>query len=488
MVFNSLQFGCFFSVVFLLYAWLNHRWQNRLLLLASYLFYATWDWRFLLLLFVSTSVNYNCALRIASTASAQARKRWLVLGVGVDLSILAFFKYFDFFVETFQSLFAAYTSGGSGLSLHVILPVGVSFYTFQSIAYAVDVYRKEIEPERDFITYGLFIAFFPQLIAGPIERAKRLLPQIKYERTISGENVAAGSFLILWGLFEKMVIADNLALIVDGTFAKQSTTGGAVIIASYAFLIQLLCDFDGYSNIARGLAKCLGIELIANFRAPYFATNPIDFWKRWHISLTTWFRDYVYIPLGGSRLGTSRTLFNVLITFSLMGLWHGASWNYILFGLYNALLVIAYISLKKILPGRDLLADRRKSTDSSYLEVVGGKTLPGRDFLGCVVWFQFCAVGGLIFRAHGLEQLSEMVKSVVSGFWGGMGFPVQDALLLLFFTTPVFVVHLLQFKTDDDLAILKLPTFARVAFYFVCIHLLFVFGVTAAREYVYFRF
>ena len=306
MSFNSLSFVIFIVAFYALYLLVrrHHEWQNRLLLVGSYVFYAGWDYRFTSLLLLSTVTDYTIGRSLGASSSAVTRKRLLLGSVVINLTVLGFFKYFNFFADSLVT-----TLGFAGIepnlfTLNVILPVGISFYTFQTLAYSFDVYRKRIEPERNFIDYGIYVAFFPQLVAGPIERAGRLLPQIKMPRSITSDQINTGIFLIVWGLFKKVVIADQLAITADRVFSGEIEGGAPVVIAgALAFAFQIYCDFSGYTDIARGISKLLGFELTLNFRLPYFAKNPSDFWKRWHISLSTWIRDYLYIPLGGNRSG-----------------------------------------------------------------------------------------------------------------------------------------------------------------------------------------
>jgi len=350
MLFNTIEFAVFITIVFSLYFIFNHKWQNRMLLVASYVFYGAWDWRFLSLIWVSTILDYFCGSRIESSQSSRRRKQLLFLSVLGNLSILAFFKYFNFFAGSFSELLTMF-----GLSVHprylnIILPIGISFYTFQTMSYSIDIYRGQLKATHRFFDFALFVAFFPQLVAGPIERAKHLLPQILSPRKITAEKIHEGCYLIFWGLFLKIFISDNLAQIVDPVFVEgQAFSGAAVLIATYAFAFQIFCDFAGYSNIARGLGKCMGFDIMLNFNLPYFATNPSEFWQRWHISLSSWLRDYLYIPLGGNRKGGLLTVRNLMLTMLLGGLWHGAAWTFIIWGAYHGLLLMLHQLVKPLL-------------------------------------------------------------------------------------------------------------------------------------------
>lgn len=343
MLFNSLVFAVFLPSVVALFWLVPHRRRPLVLLAASYVFYGWWDWRFLSLILVSTVVDFSAARRIFATANAAARKRWVLLSVVVNLGILGFFKYWGFFVESASDLLSQLGADVSSPTLRILLPVGISFYTFQTLSYTIDVYRQRLEPEGAFSDFALFVAFFPQLVAGPIERATHLLPQLsrlpRRPREVAwGESGA----LIARGLFRKAVIADGLAPIVNSVFDDPAAfTGVSVAMGVLAFSLQIYGDFAGYTDIARGVAKLFGVDLIENFKVPYRATSFSDFWRRWHVSLSTWLRDYLYIPLGGNRASKASTYRNVMITMLLGGLWHGAGWGFVIWGgLHGLYLVI----------------------------------------------------------------------------------------------------------------------------------------------------
>lgn len=342
MVFNTISFLIFFPVFFAVYWWLSSRYslkaRNVFILLGSYFFYGWWDWRFLGLIIISSVADFFIGNLLHLSKQADTRKRLLWLSVGINLGILGFFKYYNFFIDSL-----AFSLSGLGVDWHtttlsIILPVGISFYTFQSMTYTIDIYRKQLQPTKDAVAFLSYVAFFPQLVAGPIERAKSLLPQF-FERPIFDYTLAvSGLRLVLWGFFKKVVIADNLGLFVDEVFSKPDAYGGGfLLIAILGFAFQIYCDFSGYSDIAIGLARLLGFRLHPNFKTPYFATSLQDFWRRWHISLSTWFRDYVYIPLGGGRVKPPRWAVNVILTFTISGLWHGASINFLLWGFLHGL-------------------------------------------------------------------------------------------------------------------------------------------------------
>ena len=481
MWFNSFDFAVFFVVVLGAY-WAFQRWrhglraQNLMLLAASYFFYGYWDYRFLSLIAISTIVDYVAGLRIQRAAdeggeTAHRRMRlWLVASMCTNLGLLGFFKYFNFFVGSFESAFGV---DAGALHLNIVLPVGISFYTFQTMSYTIDIYRGLMKPTRRFVDFALFVAFFPQLVAGPIERATALLPQILERRRFSRPQFGQGLHLIFWGLFKKVFVADNLARIVDQVFVEGGDpTSFAILCGVYAFAFQIYCDFSGYSDIARGCAKCMGIELRLNFNCPYVATNPRDFWGRWHMSLSTWLRDYLYIPLGGNRHGTARLYRNLALTMVLGGLWHGAKWTFVLWGIYHGTVLIIHRLLEPTLKGIRVLQ--------------GG--VPGLAWhvVRVVFMFHIVCVSWLLFRATGLGQLY-----IMTGNFLGLTGPADLALLLplLKFIGPLILVEVIQTALErrgaDGLARvsvwIKCPAYA-VLFY------LFAFYGGAAESFIYFQF
>ena len=476
MLFNSLQFALFFIIVYGLYLVSNHKWQNRMLLVASYVFYGAWDWRFLSLIWVSTIIDYICGIKLDATDNIKKRKQWLCLSIFSNLSILGFFKYFDFFAANFQRLAGQFGFSIQPTFLHIILPVGISFYTFQTMSYTIDIYRNEMKPTRRFFDFALFVAFFPQLVAGPIERARHLLPQMLSPRKLSLDKFYEGCYLIFWGLFMKVFVSDNLATIVDPVFASASPYGSAqVLLAMYAFSFQIFCDFAGYSNIARGLGKLMGFDIMVNFRLPYFATNPQEFWQRWHISLSTWLRDYLYVPLGGNRRGSIITYRNLAIVMLLGGLWHGASWTFIVWGAYQGALLIIHRLLKPLL---------KKIPD------IKNNMLKGAWFyIRVIFFFNLISIGFLIFRAPNVQQAFYMMKSLSSGFsfvltpgivnilWG-----MFSALWLL------LILQYVQHKQRDLVYIYKVHWLLRGVIYFVMIWLLVHSSVGYAKPFIYFQF
>ena len=408
MSFVSSAYILFLAAVCLLYFRLPHRWQNRMLLVASYVFYGWWDWRFLGLILFSSLVDYACGLWMAERGEARAsRRRWAVtLSVVTNLGLLAAFKYFGFFVASARALLGSFPLPLGLDTLDIILPVGISFYTFQSMSYTIDVYRGDTTPTRKLDDFLLYVSFFPQLVAGPIERSRHLLPQIQSPRLVDGDTIARGAQLALVGFFKKMVVADNLAPYVESVFRATSTAdmtpdGFSVVLATWAFAIQIYGDFSGYTDIARGSARMLGFDLGPNFRAPYLATNPSDFWQRWHISLSSWLRDYLYIPLGGNRGGRFKTYRNLTLTMLLGGLWHGAAWNFVVWGAFHGVLLVVFHQLVSRREMRKVTARRR--TELVF-------------WLKAAAFFQLTCVGWLLFRVDDLSQAATFATVVFTSF------------------------------------------------------------------------
>ena len=376
MLFDSIEFVFFLPIVFSIY-WLlgkaNIRRQNVLLIVASYVFYGWWDWRFLLLIFFSSGVDYLVGIGLSKTNQSRARKQLLWLSILFNVGLLAVFKYYDFFAT---SLAQAFTLLGQPLDprlLNVVLPVGISFYTFQTISYSIDVYRKKLEPTRDPVSFFAFVSFFPQLVSGPIERATHLLPQFQRPREFSYDKAVDGMRQILWGFFKKVVIADNCAKIVDFVFTLPGEFNGSTLaFGAIFFAVQVYCDFSGYSDIAIGTARLFGFDLKANFRFPYFSRDIGEFWRRWHISLFTWFRDYIYIPLGGSRQGVWKSLQNVFVVFIVSGLWHGASWKFFFWGILNGIYFLPVILNKNRKKRSNVVAQGRLLPNLIELSQMGG--------------------------------------------------------------------------------------------------------------------
>jgi alginate O-acetyltransferase complex protein AlgI len=435
MSFASLTFVLFCTLVLALYHVRAHRgWQNGVLVMASYLFYSWWDYRFCSLMLVSSLVDY-WAGRAIEQSSAPARRR-LCLGISLatNLGMLGFFKYFHFFAGNLalllESLGVPFHTG----TLKIVLPVGISFYTFQTMSYTIDIYRGHFRPIRNFPAYMAFVSFFPQLVAGPIERASHLLPQFLSARRFDAVRAWEGMRLILWGLFKKMVVADNLAAVVDSIYRNPGRhSGPELLLATVAFAFQIYCDFSAYSDIASGTAGLFGIDLMRNFAFPYFSRSVGEFWRRWHISLSTWFRDYVYIPMGGSRRGAGRTRFNLLTTFALSGLWHGASWNFVIWGVLNGMGMMA-----------GLFTDRRDRSGPS--QVPGGTSVwPSLiSLLHMLGTFAFICLTWVFFRAGTPGEALETLRAILTVKGGAAGWAAAGRLLeehaVVFRLLPVFVL------------------------------------------------
>ena len=352
MLFNSIEFAIFLPIVFILYWFVTNRnlkIQNILLVCASYLFYGWWDWRFLSLIFFSSIVDYLVGIGLSKTEKTGKRKFLLLISIFVNLGFLGVFKYFNFFAENFAQAFTLFGSSIEPNRLNIILPVGISFYTFQTLSYSIDVYKKKLQPTKDIVAFFAFVSFFPQLVAGPIERATNLLPQFYKKREFSYDKATDGMRQILWGLFKKMVIADNCARLVNDIFDNFETFSGSTLLFGIVlFAFQIYGDFSGYSDIAIGTSRLFGFNLKRNFAFPYFSRDIAEFWRRWHISLSTWFRDYVYIPLGGSRGGKFSQVRNIFIIFIVSGFWHGANWTFIVWGALNAYISYRLCYCRKI--------------------------------------------------------------------------------------------------------------------------------------------
>jgi len=478
MLFNSLQFTLFFIIVYILYLVLNHKWQNRMLLVASYVFYGLWDWRFLSLILASTIIDYFCGIKIDESNDIKKKKIFLLFSLIGNLSILGVFKYFNFFAYNLQLLLNHLGFPSEPHLFHIILPVGISFYTFKTMTYTITIYWGQMKPNRNFLDYALFLAFFPALLSGPIDRANSFLPQISSPRKLSIEKFYEGCFLIFWGLFQKIFIADNLAKeIVNPVFAADPNYQGAIVLfAMYAYVFQLYCDFAGYTNIAIGLGKVMGFNMMNNFNLPLFATNVADFWRRWHISLSTWVRDYIYTPLFMSLRkikGNKRLMITTIITMILLGLWHGAGWNFIVYGLYYGVLLVIYQQIQPML--QILIKPQTRFMQHIWL------------IARIIFMFHVTALGFLIFRAQSISQIYNMLYSLIANF------QLADISLdvvkqLIFFSWIVVAFEIIQYRKKDLMFVLKWNTLSRAVFYFVCFYLLIIFGVEGGKEFIYFQF
>ena len=481
MLFNSSSFAIFLPIVFSLYWFMtnkNLKLQNLLLLVASYYFYACWDWRFMFLLMFSTFLDYYTGLKIEESKNQNLRKFWLWLSVGINLGFLGFFKYYNFFAESFAEMLQNFGLQVNPWTLKVILPVGISFYTFHGLSYVLDIYFKRIKAERNFVEYAVFVSFFPLLVAGPIERATHLLPQIKVKREFSYEKAVDGMRQILWGLFKKMVIADNCAVFANQIFANSATASGSeLVLGALFFTFQIYGDFSGYSDIALGTARLFGIDLLRNFAFPYFSRDIAEFWRRWHISLSSWFRDYLYIPLGGSKGGNWMRIRNTFAIFLVSGFWHGANWTFIIWGFLNALFIMPSIILK---------------TNRNNLEIVAmNKLIPSlRDVFNILLTFSLTVFAWIFFRAESVHHAIEYIV----GIFNASLFTIPDVktaayatlILIAFFMLIEWIGREHQFALQDFLV--KKPRFIRWLFYGFIILLIGLFLQTHETPFIYFQF
>ena len=450
MLFNSFEFALFLGAVLCIYPFLGLRWQNLWLLLASYLFYGLWDWRFLTLIAFSTTLDFFLARRIYALDDDVARKRLLLVSLCANLGLLGVFKYFNFFIDSFIILGAQIGLNLDTPTLRLLPPVGISFYTFQSMAYSIDVYRRQLKPERNFITFALFISYFPQLVAGPIERASRLLPQFREHRQVTLDCVRCGLVLILIGLFKKVVIADNAGVAVNSIFSDIPSQDSITLIAGgILFTLQIYGDFSGYSNMARGMSRLLGIRLVENFKTPYLSANISEFWRRWHVSLSEWLRDYLYIPLGGSRGGERKTQRNLMLTMLLGGLWHGAAWTFVLWGALNG----AYLVIHRWWQQRNFLRIRSQEQEHGSRSSGGFLSAIMRaDFLrwllAVLLTYTCVTLAFIIFRADSLTDVVAYLQGILA-IRGGV--PIRDLALIVILVALLAPLEFIQYTNKDRL-------------------------------------
>jgi alginate O-acetyltransferase complex protein AlgI len=478
MLFNSIEFAFFLPIVFWLYWFVFHRTsrsQNILLIISSYVFYGWWDWRYLFLLIASSFADFCFGVGLGTIEKPLTRKVLFYSSIVINLGVLCFFKYYNFFVDSFVSAFTFFGYHPNYYTLQVILPVGISFYTFQSMSYTIDVYRKKIEPTRDAVSFMAFVAFFPQLVAGPIERATNLLPQFYKRRSFTYTNAVDGMRQSLWGLFKKVVVADSCAPYVNDIFSNyQDYNGSTLLIGTILFSFQIYCDFSGYSDIALGTAKLFGFTLMRNFALPYFSRDIAEFWRRWHISLSTWFKDYVYIPLGGSRGGTLLSIRNTFIVFLLSGLWHGANWTFVLWGVFHACCFLPLLLLKQ----------NRAHTDT----VASNRMLPSvKEFFQIIITFALVSFAWIFFRAQTLETAVGYIARLLSDSLFGIP---EIVPFHIFFLIGVLISaewmtrtkpHPLNFEKTN------MPRPVRWAIYnFVLLVIVFFWG--SQQEFIYFQF
>ena len=482
MFFNSIDFAIFLPLVFILYwfvAGKNLKWQNLLIVIASYVFYGWWDWRFLSLIFFSTVVDYSIGRKLYNEENPKKRKLLLWISLLINLGFLAFFKYYNFFLENFVSAFKLFGYHINPQGLDIVLPVGISFYTFQTLSYTIDVYKKKLDPTKDFIAFAAFVSFFPQLVAGPIERATNLLPQFFKKRQFDYNKAVDGLRQMLWGFFKKMVIADNSAQIANQIFNNSTEyNGSTLLLGALFFTFQIYGDFSGYSDIAIGTSRLFGFNLMQNFAFPYFSRDIAEFWRRWHISLSTWFRDYLYIPLGGSRGGTLKKVRNTFIIFIVSGFWHGANWTFIVWGAINAIYFLPLLLTKR----------NRMNTDT----IAEGRFLPSmKEFLMMSLTFTLTVFAWIFFRANNLDHAFDYLSTIFSDSlfsipdFRGKKLALITALLIAIFIFIEWNGRVQQYAIEKTG--LNWPRTARYIFYYIIIMFIFLF-MGKQQEFIYFQF
>ena len=482
MLFNSISFAIFLPIVFILY-WFatkgNIRLQNILLLVSSYFFYASWNWHFLFLLIFSTLLDYFSGLKIYNAEDRNRKRFWLWLSISINLGFLAVFKYYNFFISSFADGLSLIGVGSNFNTLQVLLPIGISFYTFHGLSYVIDIYKDRIKPERNFIDYSVFVSFFPLLVAGPIERATHLLPQILKKREFDYNKVVDGLRQILWGLFKKIVIADNCAYYANEMFNHSAShNGSSLVIGAIFFTIQIYGDFSGYSDIALGTARLFGIDLLRNFAYPYFSRDIAEFWRRWHISLSSWFRDYLYYPLGGSRGGTWLKVRNTIIIFLVSGFWHGANWTYLVWGALHAIYMLPLV-----------LSNRNRN----HIEIVAaGKLLPTvKDVLKIISTFGLVAFALIFFRADNIKHALSIIGEIFSSsLFMAPHFPGESKVGKLVIVLFAFMI-IEWLGREEHYALAKFGLNwhkpLRHAFYYAILIMLFYFG-GSEQQFIYFQF
>jgi len=482
MLFNSLDFAIFLPIVFILYWFVTQKslkLQNLLIVVASYIFYGWWDWRFLSLILFSTIVDYSIGQQLEKTEVITKRKLLLWVSILVNLGFLGFFKYYNFFLDNFITAFSFFGSSIKSNSLNIILPVGISFYTFQTLSYTIDIYRKKMQPTKDFIAFSAFVSFFPQLVAGPIERATNLLPQFYIRRQFDYTKAVDGMRQILWGLFKKIVIADNCAEYANAIFNNSTEySGSTLFLGAIFFTFQIYGDFSGYSDIAIGTSRLFGFNLRQNFAFPYFSRDIAEFWRRWHISLSTWFRDYLYIPLGGSRGGTWMKVRNTFIIFIVSGFWHGANWTFIVWGFLNALYFIPLLLLNK----------NRVHTNSVIAE---GRWFPNtKESFSMLLTFFITVIAWIFFRADNISMAFDILREIFSKslFTGIEYFNSRLSFIVILIVLFLLVEWIQRTKKHGlEIAENKLPMLFRWIIYITIIFLIFIFEGNE-QQFIYFQF
>lgn len=479
MLFNSLNFAVFLPVIFVFYWFVTQRslkLQNILLLVSSYFFYACWDWRFLFLLIFSTFLDYYTGHKIFKSSGESQKKFWLWLSIIINLGFLGVFKYYNFFANSFAEMTSNLGFHVNPWTLKVILPVGISFYTFHGLSYVIDIYKNRLKPVKSIIDYSVFVGFFPLLVAGPIERATHLLPQIQKKRSFDYAQATDGMRQILWGLFKKIVIADGCAEYANMVFDNFSVhSGSTLFLGALCFTVQIYCDFSGYSDIGLGTAKLFGIELLRNFAFPYFSRDIAEFWRRWHISLSGWFRDYLYIPLGGSEKGTWLKIRNTFIIFLVSGFWHGANWTFIAWGFLNALYIMPSI----------ILNTNRRNMDTVTL----GRLVPGlKDLFSICFTFFLTIIAWIFFRSNEIKQAFQYLSRMLSSSIFSLPKVSESTIMVLRLSIIFFIIEWIGREGQFALShFSKVPQPIRWLFYFILIVFMFAFQ-GKAQTFIYFQF
>lgn len=480
MLFNSIDFAIFLPIVFILYWFIglvaekNIKLQNLFILLASYVFYGWWNWKFLSLILFTTLVDYSVGLGFGKIENKTKRKLLLVASLIANLGLLGFFKYYNFFLENFITAFSLFGTHIQANTLNIILPIGISFYTFQSLSYSIDVYKKRLLPEKNLTTFAAFVTFFPQLMAGPIERATHLLPQFSNKREFNYTKAVNGLRQILWGLFKKIVIADNCALYANEIFNNSANyPGSTLVLGALYFTIQIYGDFSGYSDIAIGTARLFDFDLMKNFAFPYFSRDIAEFWRRWHISLSTWFRDYIYIPLGGSKGGTFMKVRNIFIIFLVSGLWHGANWTFIAWGALNAIYFLPLLLIKQNRKNLNVVAE--------------GRFLPSfKEFIGMTITFGITIFAWIFFRAENIGHAIHYIAKIFSmSLFTRPEIEPKIIIVVIFFTFIEWLGRNDQYAIEHLMS--KWPKTIRWAFYYCVILAIFLFA-GKEQQFIYFQF
>jgi len=478
MLFNSVDFAIFLPVVFLLYwfvAGKNLKIQNLFIVLASYIFYGWWDWRFLSLILFSTVIDFSVGLALQKTTHKHYRKLLLWLSICVNIGLLGVFKYYDFFLENFNEVFLLFGAQLNANTLNIILPVGISFYTFQTLSYTIDAYKKKIKPVSDFVTFAAYVSFFPQLVAGPIERATHLIPQFLIKRTFNYQKAIDGLRQILWGLFKKIVIADNCAETVQMLFSEPEQYGGStLLLGAILFALQIYGDFSGYSDVAIGTARLFGFNLMKNFAFPYFSRDIAEFWRRWHISLSTWFRDYLYIPLGGSRGSNWIRIRNTFIIFIVSGFWHGANWTFIIWGALNALYFLPL-----------LLGNRNRNNLDT---VAQGKLFPSiKESFQVLITFLLTVVAWVFFRG----ESTTIALTYLSGIFSRSIFSIPIELPFYLYIYLLFLLVIEWLGRENEFGLQKIGLTWKQPYrwcFYAFLFVLILFFSDKEQEFIYFQF